>query len=138
VQLLSLRPLAQPSLDIGTRRPLILQMINNPSMKSPRCRFRKERLVSEEEDPFESETPTDILSREISQRTDKIVGKGDVISPVPIILRVEYCYCANLTIWDMPGQSHPDPECHSSNCSQDFGMEETQSSASKSKLFLSA
>lgn len=79
-------------------------MLNNPSMKTPRCRFRKERLVSEDEDPFEEPIDTDILSQEISIRTDKIAGKGDTISPVPIILRVEYCYCANLTIWDMPGK----------------------------------
>ena len=72
-------------------------------MKTPRCRFRKERLVSEDEDPFEDPIDTDVLSQEISNRTDKIAGKGDTISPVPIILRVEYCYCANLTIWDMPG-----------------------------------
>lgn len=81
-------------------------MLNNPSYKTPRCRFRKERIVAEDEDPFENEIPTEALSQEISTRTDKIAGKGDVISPVPIILRVEYCYCANLTIWDMPGFRH--------------------------------
>jgi hypothetical protein len=34
-------------LDIGTRRPLILQMMNNPANREPVCRFRKEsRLQS--------------------------------------------------------------------------------------------
>lgn len=29
-------------IDIGTRRPLIIQMINDPSKRDPLCRFRKE------------------------------------------------------------------------------------------------
>ena len=78
-------------------------MINNPKMTKPSCRFRKEKAVQDGEDPFEEEIATDLLSQEIVARTDKVAGKGDVVSAVPIILRVEYCYCANLTIWDMPG-----------------------------------
>jgi GTPase SAR1 family protein len=91
-------------LDIGTRRPLIIQMVNNPSMTNPSCKFRKERMVSEGEDPFEEEeTPIENISEEIESRTNNVCGNGDTVSAVPIILRVEYSQCANLTIWDMPG-----------------------------------
>ena len=73
-------------------------------MQNPSCRFRKEMLVGEGEDPFEEEeTPIENISEEIEARTNKICGNGDTVSPVPIILRVEYSQCANLTIWDMPG-----------------------------------
>lgn len=90
--------------NIGTRRPLILQMINNCEQQQPLCRFRKDFVTREGEDPFEPiETPVECLSEEIIERTNQVAGNGDSVSSVPIILRVEYCYCANLTIWDMPG-----------------------------------
>jgi GTPase SAR1 family protein len=90
--------------NIGTRRPLILQMINNPDKQRPSCRFRKDYVARDNEDPFEPvETPVECLTDEISSRTNAVAGMGDQVSSSPIILRVEYCYCANLTIWDMPG-----------------------------------
>ncbi|KAH3742895.1 dynamin family GTPase [Pelomyxa schiedti] len=90
--------------NIGTRRPLILQMINNPHREQPSCRFRKEVLRSADEDPFEAtETPVESLSQEIIRRTNEKAGRGDSVSPSPIILRVEYCNCSNLNIYDTPG-----------------------------------
>jgi GTP-binding protein EngB required for normal cell division len=90
--------------NIGTRRPLIIQMLNNPSKEQPSCRFRKE-YPSPEGDPFEDhETLIHELVDEIIKRTNDRAGIGnDKVSDIPIILRVEYCYCANLTIYDTPG-----------------------------------
>eukprot|EP01103_Thecamoeba_quadrilineata_P020001 TRINITY_DN8375_c0_g1_i1.p1 TRINITY_DN8375_c0_g1~~TRINITY_DN8375_c0_g1_i1.p1 ORF type:complete len:842 (-),score=179.78 TRINITY_DN8375_c0_g1_i1:3-2528(-) len=91
--------------NIGTRRPLILQMINDPTKDKPSCRFRRELSSSMgDEDPFEEEeTPLMLLSSEIVRRTTQVAGRGDRVSASPIFLRVRYCNCANLTIWDTPG-----------------------------------
>lgn len=91
--------------NIGTRRPLIIQMINNPAKEVPSARFRKETVSSAEEDPFEpSDTPVEQLSREITRRTNELAGpRGDRVCDTPIILRVEYAGCANLNIYDTPG-----------------------------------
>lgn len=80
-------------------------MINNPDQTSPYCRFRKEAITSGDEDPFEAhETTVEYLSSEIQRRTNEFVGSSkDQVSDKPIILRVEYKYCANLTIYDTPG-----------------------------------
>lgn len=122
------------AVDIGTRRPLIIQMINDPGIlftsevviiyslaekEHPSCRFRKEFPMADT-DPFEDkDTPVHSLTDEIIRRTNeragpvsswgtlnvlsKIPGVGpDKVSAVPIILRVQYCHCANLTIYDTP------------------------------------
>ncbi|KAF0974485.1 hypothetical protein FDP41_006517 [Naegleria fowleri] len=84
---------------IGTRRPLILQMTNDPSAEKPICNFFKEATPSEiEEEP----TPVPDLEKEIRKRTEDLCGKSNVNSR-PIVLRVRYKYCANLTIFDTPG-----------------------------------
>jgi len=79
-------------------------MMNDPSKKNPSCRFRKEE-VRAGEDPFEEkDTSVYDLAKEIQKRTNAIAGKeGDKVSASPIILRVLYAHCANLTIWDTPG-----------------------------------
>eukprot|EP01105_Mastigella_eilhardi_P002304 TRINITY_DN1282_c0_g1_i1.p1 TRINITY_DN1282_c0_g1~~TRINITY_DN1282_c0_g1_i1.p1 ORF type:complete len:782 (-),score=270.13 TRINITY_DN1282_c0_g1_i1:25-2370(-) len=89
--------------NIGTRRPLILQMNNNPLRERPYCRFRKEVIHSVEEDPFEDETPVSELSQEIVRRTNEKAGSGDCVCDSPIILCVEYTNCSNLNIYDTPG-----------------------------------
>jgi len=44
------------------------------------------------------------LSKEISRRTNKVAGKNkNTVSSLPIVLRVEYANCANLTMIDTPG-----------------------------------
>jgi hypothetical protein len=89
--------------DIGTRRPLIIQMINNPSKDQPSCRFRKEYPPMDGESFEDHDTPLHELVDEIIKRTNDRAGVGtDKVSDVPIILRVEYCHCANLTIYDTP------------------------------------
>src|SRR5699024_7289242 len=63
------------------------------------------RSMSPDEDPFEEhETAVQFLSSEIQRRTTEMVGSNkDHVSDSPIILRVEYKHCANLTIYDTPG-----------------------------------
>lgn len=98
--------------NIGTRRPLILQMINNPERDIPNCRFRRENAYNEgeagqqavEADTWEPrDTPIEDLVHEIVRRTNEKAGRGEHVSAAPIILRVEYAHCANLTIYDTPG-----------------------------------
>ncbi|KAL9642473.1 hypothetical protein ABK040_011040 [Willaertia magna] len=84
---------------IGTRRPLILQMINDPKAEQPICYFIKENVTTELE---EQPTPVHLLEKEIKERTEKLCGNTNV-SDKPIILKVNYQYCANLTIVDTPG-----------------------------------
>lgn len=77
-------------------------MINNPTKQQPSCRFRKENPMGQE-DPFETETSVIDLNAEIVRRTNEVAGKDpDCVSDIPIILRVEYAHCANLTIYDTP------------------------------------
>ncbi|EGC35126.1 hypothetical protein DICPUDRAFT_33855 [Dictyostelium purpureum] len=119
--------------NIGTRRPLIIQMINNPLKQQPSCRFKKEDYSSGEssrqpvsssqgsttngkelsassannslDDKWEEyETPVNELTEEIVRRTNERTGRsGDRVSAVPIFLRVEYAHCSNLNIYDTPG-----------------------------------
>eukprot|EP01127_Copromyxa_protea_P016077 TRINITY_DN4719_c0_g1_i5.p1 TRINITY_DN4719_c0_g1~~TRINITY_DN4719_c0_g1_i5.p1 ORF type:complete len:420 (-),score=58.56 TRINITY_DN4719_c0_g1_i5:1350-2609(-) len=91
--------------NIGTRRPLVLQMVNDPSRRDARCRFRHESVVGETEDSFEErEIPVSALSSEIIRRTESIAGRDkNMVSSKPIFLRVEFNGCANLTIIDTPG-----------------------------------
>ena len=57
-----------------------------------------------DEDPFEPDSvPVARLCAELQRRTNLVAGRGDQVSPVPIVLRVEYAHCANLTIYDTPG-----------------------------------
>jgi hypothetical protein len=59
---------------------------------------------SNESNPWEeTETPVEGLCDEIVRRTNNVAGRGDRVSASPIILRVEYCHCSNLNIYDTPG-----------------------------------
>lgn len=91
--------------NIGTRRPLVIQMVNDPGRAVPSARFRKEAVAGPGEDPFEAQdTPVEELAREIGRRTAAVAGaRGDCVSDVPIVLRVEYRGCPNLNIYDTPG-----------------------------------
>lgn len=90
--------------NIGTRRPLILQMINNLNAETPICRFRKERLDPVEDEMYEAEEiPVRRLSEELIRRTNEIAGIGESVSDIPMVLRVEFKHCPNLTIYDTPG-----------------------------------
>jgi succinate dehydrogenase flavin-adding protein (antitoxin of CptAB toxin-antitoxin module) len=84
--------------NIGTRRPLILQMHNDSSHEKPHCLFWDQDLKGENLKP----TLVKDLEGEIKRRTDEVCGP-DGVSSIPIILNIHYKYCANLTIIDTPG-----------------------------------
>lgn len=82
-------------------------MVNKESRTVPYCRFKAEhcRADGDDEADFEADpTPVERLSEEIHRRTNAVAGASkDAVSDVPIILRVEYNQCANLTVIDTPG-----------------------------------
>ncbi|CAI9303738.1 unnamed protein product [Lactuca saligna] len=86
--------------EMGTRRPLILQMVHDPTALDPRCRFQ-------EEDSEEYSTPimsASAVADTIKSRTDTLLKKTKTaVSPKPIVMRAEYAHCPNLTIIDTPG-----------------------------------
>lgn len=88
------------SSEMGTRRPLIIQMSNNPECTEPRCRLQDEDAsgiygpVMSSADVIES----------IKERTAALLSKlGASVCAKPIIMRAEYAFCPNLTIIDTPG-----------------------------------
>ncbi|KAF6155851.1 hypothetical protein GIB67_039182 [Kingdonia uniflora] len=86
--------------EMGTRRPLILQMVHDQSALEPRCRFQ-------EEDSEEYGSPVVLASAIadlIKSRTEALLKKSKTaVSPKPIVMRAEYAHCPNLTIIDTPG-----------------------------------
>ncbi|XP_059443432.1 dynamin-related protein 5A isoform X2 [Corylus avellana] len=86
--------------EMGTRRPLILQMVHDPSALEPRCRFQ-------EEDSEEYGSPVVLASAIadiIKSRTEALLKKTKTaVSSKPIVMRAEYAHCPNLTIIDTPG-----------------------------------
>ncbi|XP_062090455.1 dynamin-related protein 5A [Humulus lupulus] len=86
--------------EMGTRRPLILQMVHDPTALEPRCRFQ-------DEDSEEYGSPVVLASAIadiIKSRTDAILKKTKTaVSSKPIVMRAEYAHCPNLTIIDTPG-----------------------------------
>ncbi|CAK9182999.1 unnamed protein product [Ilex paraguariensis] len=86
--------------EMGTRRPLILQMVHDPTALEPRCRFQ-------EEDSEEYGSPIALaaaIADTIKARTDALLKKSkSAVSSKPIVMRAEYAHCPNLTIIDTPG-----------------------------------
>ncbi|WOK99306.1 dynamin-related protein 5A [Canna indica] len=86
--------------EMGTRRPLVLQMVHDPSALEPRCRFQ-------EEDSEEYGGPIVLASAIadlIRSRTEAHLKKVQAaVSSKPIVMRAEYAHCPNLTIIDTPG-----------------------------------
>ncbi|PPD97860.1 hypothetical protein GOBAR_DD05114 [Gossypium barbadense] len=85
---------------MGTRQPLILQMVHYRSTLEPRCRFQ-------EEDSKEYKSPVVLASTiadAIKSRTEALLKKTKTsVSPKPIVMRAEFAHCPNLTIIDTPG-----------------------------------
>ncbi|XVF18825.1 hypothetical protein REPUB_Repub11eG0056300 [Reevesia pubescens] len=85
---------------MGTRRPLILQMVHDPSALEPRCRFQ-------EEDSEEYGSPvvsTSTIADIIKSRTEALLKKTKTsVSPKPIVMKAEFAHCPNFTIIDTPG-----------------------------------
>lgn len=85
---------------MGTRRPLILQMVHDPTATTPRCKLRDED--SQQYGPVI--TPESSVSDAIRQRTESHLRQlGASVSSKPIFLRAEFAYCGNLTLVDTPG-----------------------------------
>ncbi|KAL4278433.1 hypothetical protein GQ457_03G024090 [Hibiscus cannabinus] len=86
--------------EMGTRRPLILQMVHDPSALEPRCRFQ-------EEDSEEYGSPVvsgSAIADMIKSRTEALLERTKTsVSPKPIVMRAEFAHCPNLTIIDTPG-----------------------------------
>ncbi|KAK9049083.1 hypothetical protein SSX86_031950 [Deinandra increscens subsp. villosa] len=86
--------------EMGTCRPLILQMVHDPTALDPRCRFQ-------EEDSEEYGSPivsSAAIADTIKSRTDAMLKKTKTaVSSKPIVMRAEYAHCPNLTIIDTPG-----------------------------------
>ncbi|XP_023523453.1 dynamin-related protein 5A [Cucurbita pepo subsp. pepo] len=86
--------------EMGTRRPLILQMVHDPTALEPRCRFQ-------DEDSEEYGNPVVLASAIadiIKSRTEALLKKTKTaVSSIPIVMRAEYAHCPNLTIIDTPG-----------------------------------
>ncbi|KAL0049185.1 hypothetical protein WJX82_008406 [Trebouxia sp. C0006] len=86
--------------EMGTRRPLICQMVHDPTAQQPRCRIQDED--SEEYGP--PIMPETAVAEEIKLRTEKHLQQiGGTVSAKPIVMRAEYAYSPNLTIVDTPG-----------------------------------
>eukprot|EP00899_Mesostigma_viride_P015033 jgi/Mesvir1/23530/Mv18231-RA.1 len=86
--------------EMGTRRPLTLQMIHDPTAQEPRC-----CLQNEDSDEYGPPiVPASSVSDCIRQRTETHLRKlGTAVSAKPIVMRVEYAFCPNLTVVDTPG-----------------------------------
>ncbi|KAL7249586.1 hypothetical protein ACSBR1_011720 [Camellia fascicularis] len=86
--------------EMGTRRPLILQMVHDSTALEPRCRFQ-------EEDSEEYGSPIVLASAIadiIKSRTEALLKKTkSAVSSKPIVVRAEFAHCPNLTIIDTPG-----------------------------------
>ncbi|PIA36634.1 hypothetical protein AQUCO_03300082v1 [Aquilegia coerulea] len=86
--------------EMGTRRPLILQMVHDQSAFEPRCRFQDE----ESEEYGSPMTLASAIADQIKFRTESLLRKTrTAVSSKPIVMRAEYAHCPNLTIIDTPG-----------------------------------
>ena len=105
---------------MGTRRPLVVQMVNSPEHTEPCCSFREEGATtgySAPVDPMQVCWHIDhemMLSMCVYQVCHEIVERTrahlatlpegkNVVSAVPLVMKVEYAYCPDLTLLDTPG-----------------------------------
>nr|XP_033500865.1 dynamin-3 isoform X4 [Epinephelus lanceolatus] len=79
---------------IVTRRPLILQLVNNKAEYAEFLHCKGKKFVDFEE-----------VRAEIESETDRITGSNKGISPIPINLRVYSPHVLNLTLIDLPGMT---------------------------------
>ncbi|KAM8723661.1 dynamin-2 isoform 5-T5 [Acanthopagrus schlegelii] len=79
---------------IVTRRPLILQLVNNKAEYAEFLHCKGKKFVDFEE-----------VRQEIEAETDRITGSNKGISPIPINLRVYSPHVLNLTLIDLPGMT---------------------------------
>ncbi|KAG9337852.1 hypothetical protein JZ751_027503 [Albula glossodonta] len=79
---------------IVTRRPLILQLVNNKAEYAEFLHCKGRKFVDFDE-----------VRAEIEAETDRITGSNKGISPIPINLRVYSPHVLNLTLIDLPGMT---------------------------------
>ncbi|XP_063060016.1 dynamin-2 isoform X1 [Engraulis encrasicolus] len=79
---------------IVTRRPLVLQLVNNAAEYAEFLHCKDRKFVDFDE-----------VRREIEAETDRITGSNKGISAVPINLRVFSPNVLNLTLIDLPGMT---------------------------------
>ncbi|CAK6963127.1 dynamin-3 isoform X3 [Scomber scombrus] len=79
---------------IVTRRPLILQLVNNKAEYAEFLHCKGKKFVDFDE-----------VRGEIEAETDRITGSNKGISPIPINLRVYSPNVLNLTLIDLPGMT---------------------------------
>ncbi|XP_070780048.1 dynamin-2 isoform X1 [Enoplosus armatus] len=79
---------------IVTRRPLILQLVNNKAEYAEFLHCKGKKFVDFEE-----------VRSEIEAETERITGSNKGISPIPINLRVYSPNVLNLTLIDLPGMT---------------------------------
>lgn len=79
---------------IVTRRPLILQLVNNKAEYAEFLHCKGRKFVDFDE-----------VRQEIEAETDRITGSNKGISPIPINLRVYSPNVLNLTLIDLPGMT---------------------------------
>jgi len=78
---------------IVTRRPLILQLINNPGEWGEFLHAKGQKFSNFDE-----------IRREIEAETDRVTGGNKGISNLPINLRVYSPHVLNITLIDLPGK----------------------------------
>ncbi|KAM4584661.1 dynamin-2-like isoform 3-T3 [Odontesthes bonariensis] len=79
---------------IVTRRPLILQLVNNKAEYAEFLHCKGRKFVDFDE-----------VRMEIEAETDRLTGSNKGISPIPINLRVYSPNVLNLTLIDLPGMT---------------------------------
>lgn len=86
--------------EMGTRRPLIVQMVHDPAAEAPRC-----RLQNEDDAEYGAVMPEADVAETLKRRTEEHLAAlgGATVSGKAMCMRVEYAYCPNLTIIDTPG-----------------------------------
>ncbi|KAJ0977407.1 hypothetical protein J5N97_012881 [Dioscorea zingiberensis] len=86
--------------EMGTRRPLVLQMIHDPDALEPRCRFQEEDSEDYGSPMVLASAIADVIRSRTEAHLKKVRG---AVSAKPIVMRAEYAHCPNLTIIDTPG-----------------------------------
>nr|QQY02476.1 dynamin-2 [Cryptocotyle lingua] len=79
---------------IVTRRPLVLQLVNDKIEYGEFLHLRNKRFTNFEE-----------IKQEIQAETDRLTGSNKGISNVPINLRIHSPHVLNLTLIDLPGMT---------------------------------
>ncbi|KAI4992842.1 hypothetical protein ZWY2020_007155 [Hordeum vulgare] len=85
---------------MGTRRPLVLQMVHDPTALDPRSRFQEEDSKEYGHPMVQAAAIADLIKQRTESHLRTIKA---AVSPKPIVMRAEYAHCPNLTIIDTPG-----------------------------------